>query len=55
MARDLGRYGIRVAAIAPGIFESPLSHLMSEKLKARLNADTPMNRMGTPEEFAHFA
>ena len=24
MARDLGKYGIRVMAIAPGIFESPL-------------------------------
>ena len=28
MARDLGRYGIRVAAIAPGIFETPLSGMM---------------------------
>ena len=55
MARDLGRYGIRVASIAPGIFESPMSHVMPEKLKARLNADTPMNRMGKPAEFAHFA
>ena len=25
MARDLGRYGIRVCAIAPGIIESPLT------------------------------
>ena len=24
MARDLGKYGIRVAAIAPGIFETPM-------------------------------
>jgi NAD(P)-dependent dehydrogenase (short-subunit alcohol dehydrogenase family) len=53
MARDLGRFNIRVAAIAPGIFESPMSGLMPDKLKARLNADTPMGRMGKPEEFAH--
>lgn len=54
MARDLGKYGIRVAAIAPGIFETPLSHLMPEKVHKKLTADTPMGRMGKPEEFAHF-
>lgn len=30
MARDLGRFGIRVAAVAPGIFETPLAHLMTD-------------------------
>ena len=54
MARDLGRYGIRVVSIAPGIFETPLSHVMSEGLKKRLNADTAVNRAGQPEDFAHF-
>ena len=54
MARDLGRFGIRVAAVAPGIFETPLSHLMSEAVRKRLVADTPMGRMGRPDEFAHF-
>ena len=24
MARDLGKYGIRVVAIAPGVFETPI-------------------------------
>lgn len=54
MARDLGKFGIRVAAIAPGIFETPLSIAMPEGLKKRLTADTPMGRMGKPEEFANF-
>lgn len=54
MARDLGKFGIRVAAIAPGIFQTPLSHLMSKQVVDRLNADTPMGRMGQPSEFAHF-
>ena len=54
MARDLGRYGIRVVSIAPGIFETPLSHAMSDTVKKRLNADTALNRTGTPDEFAHF-
>ena len=55
MARDLGKYGIRVAAIAPGIFETPLSSKMPQKVKDTLNKNTPMNRMGTVEEFAHFS
>lgn len=54
MARDLGKFGIRVAAIAPGIFETPLSHKMPKSVTDRLNADTPMGRMGKPDEFAHF-
>ena len=54
MARDLGKYNIRVAAIAPGIFETPLSGAMSQKVRDVLNRNTPMGRMGTPEEFAHF-
>ena len=54
MARDLGRYNIRCVAIAPGIFETPLSHLMSDKVKESLNKNTPMGRMGKSDEFAHF-
>jgi NAD(P)-dependent dehydrogenase (short-subunit alcohol dehydrogenase family) len=30
MARDLGKFGIRVLAIAPGIFETPLAHAINE-------------------------
>ena len=29
MARDLGKFGIRVVSIAPGIFETPLSGMMA--------------------------
>lgn len=54
MARDLGRYGIRVLSIAPGIFETPLSHLIPEAVKKRLDADTALNRSGKPDEFANF-
>ena len=55
MARDLGKYGIRACAIAPGIMWSPMSDLMPERVKSRLLADTPLGRMGQPDEFAHFA
>ena len=53
MARDLGRYNIRTAAIAPGIFGTPMALAMPKKVQDRLVMDTPMGRMGTPEEFAH--
>ena len=53
MARDLGKFGIRAAAIAPGIFATPMGAKMPEKVQKRLAADTPMARFGTPAEFAH--
>lgn len=54
MARDLGKFGIRVAAIAPGIFRTPLGDAIPENVIKRLVQDTPLLRMGEPEEFAHF-
>ena len=55
MARDLGKYGIRVAAVAPGVFYTPMTNLPSfEKIKKKLESQSPMNRMGYPDEFAHF-
>eukprot|EP00806_Schmidingerella_arcuata_P000493 Macronucleus_1442.p1 GENE.Macronucleus_1442~~Macronucleus_1442.p1 ORF type:complete len:257 (+),score=67.65 Macronucleus_1442:1-771(+) len=53
MARDLGKLKIRVAAIAPGIFATPMGAKMPKKIQDRLNADTPMGRPGLPAEFAH--
>ena len=55
MARDLGRFGIRVLAIAPGIFSTPMATGMPEKVGQRLIQDIPLGRAGTPDEFAHFA
>ena len=54
MSRDLAKFGIRVLAIAPGIFLTPMANHMPENVQKRLNADTPMGRPGQPDEFAHF-
>jgi NAD(P)-dependent dehydrogenase (short-subunit alcohol dehydrogenase family) len=54
MARDLGKFGIRAVAIAPGIFETPMGHAMPKQVVERLQGDTPMARLGKPDEFAHF-
>lgn len=53
MARDLMDLGIRVNAIQPGIFNTPLLARNSQKVLDGLNASVPFpKRMGKPEEFA---
>jgi NAD(P)-dependent dehydrogenase (short-subunit alcohol dehydrogenase family) len=52
-ARDLARAGIRVVAIAPGIFDTPLLAALPEAARAALGAAVPNPaRLGRPEEFA---
>ena len=52
-ARELARLGIRVVAIAPGIFETPMMAGMSEEVQASLAAQVPFpSRLGRPEEYA---
>jgi NAD(P)-dependent dehydrogenase (short-subunit alcohol dehydrogenase family) len=36
MTRDLARYGIRVVTIAPSLFESRMTAMMSDKVRASL-------------------
>lgn len=53
-ARELGRYGIRVLTIAPGLFNSPLLYSLEEDLTSSLIASTPFpSRLGDPAEFAN--
>jgi NAD(P)-dependent dehydrogenase (short-subunit alcohol dehydrogenase family) len=53
IARELARYGIRVMAIAPGIFETPMVAGMTPELQASLGAQVPFpSRLGRPSEFA---
>ncbi|QPH54466.1 SDR family NAD(P)-dependent oxidoreductase [Pontivivens ytuae] len=53
MARDLARSGIRVNAIAPGLFLTPLLESLPEEAKRSLGAQVPFpSRLGDPAEFA---
>lgn len=53
MARELARFGIRVATIAPGIFWTPMVDGMPESVQQSLSASIPFpSRLGKPEEFA---
>jgi NAD(P)-dependent dehydrogenase (short-subunit alcohol dehydrogenase family) len=53
MARDLARLGIRVVAIAPGVFETPMVTALPDEAQAALAAQVPFPpRLGRPDEFA---
>lgn len=55
MARDLMDLGIRVNAIQPGIFKTPLLARNTPKVLDALNASVPFpKRMGEPHEFGSF-
>ncbi len=53
MARDLMDRGIRVNAIMPGIFGTPLLGKLPQQVFDNLNASVPFpKRLGKPEEYA---
>ncbi len=53
MARELGRFGIRVMTIAPGVFWTPMVDGMTPEVQASLSAAVPFpTRLGQPDEFA---
>jgi 3-oxoacyl-[acyl-carrier protein] reductase len=52
-ARELGRYNIRVNAVAPGFILTEMVKQMPEKILEGMVARTPMRRMGQPEDIAN--
>jgi NAD(P)-dependent dehydrogenase (short-subunit alcohol dehydrogenase family) len=53
VARELARYGVRVATIAPGIFETPMMAAMPPEVRDALGASVPFPpRLGRPDEYA---
>lgn len=53
IARDLSRLGIRVVAIAPGLFDTPLLAGLPEPARLALGQNVPFPpRLGRPAEFA---
>jgi 3-oxoacyl-[acyl-carrier protein] reductase len=52
-ARELGRYKIRVNAVAPGFIATDMLKAMPEKIFEAMMARTPLGRVGTPEEVAN--
>lgn len=54
-ARELGRYGIRVGAIAPGVIRTAMTDAMKPEARERLVAMKPVGRLGEAAEIAHTA
>lgn len=50
-ARELTVYGIRVAAIAPGFVETPMTRRIPPLFLDRIREQTPLKRFGTLDEF----
>ncbi|KMO38744.1 3-hydroxy-2-methylbutyryl-CoA dehydrogenase [Methylobacterium variabile] len=55
-AREFAPAGIRVCAIAPGIFETPMLRGLPQEVQDSLGAAVPFpSRLGRPEEYAKLA
>ena len=52
-ARELGRYNIRVNAVAPGFIATEILKSMPEKIIERMKARIPLGRMGQPRDVAN--
>ncbi len=51
-ARELGRFGIRVNAVAPGFVATEILAAMPQKILDGMVGHTPLGRIGRPEEIA---
>jgi 3-oxoacyl-[acyl-carrier protein] reductase len=52
-ARELGRHGIRVNAVAPGFTATEILVSMPEKVLEGMRARTPLGRLGEPRDIAN--
>ena len=51
-AKELARYGIRAASVAPGFIETEMVMGMQEEARTKLTSGIPLRRMGQPDEIA---
>ncbi|RQD72079.1 MAG: 3-oxoacyl-ACP reductase FabG [Tindallia sp. MSAO_Bac2] len=52
-AKELGKKGIRVNAVAPGFILTPMVEKMPDKVLDMMKEKSPMNRLGTSEDIAN--
>lgn len=53
LAKELASRNILANAIAPGFIATDMTAVLNESVKANINAQIPLKRMGTPEEIAN--
>ncbi len=54
-AREFARYGVRANAIQPGMIDTPMTRALGKEHLARSVDETPLGRLGRPEEVAAVA
>jgi 3-oxoacyl-[acyl-carrier protein] reductase len=52
-SKELARYGIRVASVAPGFIATEMVQSMKPEALEKLSAMIPLGRLGDPDEIAH--
>jgi 3-oxoacyl-[acyl-carrier protein] reductase len=52
LARELGTRGVRANVVAPGYVETRLTKVISDEMRKLMLANTPLGRLGKPEEVA---
>jgi 3-oxoacyl-[acyl-carrier protein] reductase len=52
-AKELGRKGINVNAVAPGFIETGMTAKVPEKILDQMKAMVPLGRLGVPEDIAN--
>jgi 3-oxoacyl-[acyl-carrier protein] reductase len=52
LARELGSRGVRANVVAPGYVRTQLTEVLSEELQGAMLANTPLGRLGDPEDVA---
>ena len=53
LSRELGKYGIRVNAVAPGVTRTDMVAVLPEEMIQPIIRNIPMGRMAEPEDIAN--
>jgi 3-oxoacyl-[acyl-carrier protein] reductase len=52
VAREVGGFGIRVNAVAPGFIDTPMTRSLPEQVRAQAQSEVLLGRLGTPDDIA---
>lgn len=52
LAREVGRFGIRVNVVAPGLIETPMTASLPDEVRAAARSESCLDRIGQPEDVA---
>ena len=53
LAREVGPSGVRVNCVAPGVIDTDMLSVLPEETRRDLAEQTPLGRLGRPEDIAH--